>query len=49
VVKILGPFEFRKVPESKKYTKQSFFVLQSYNLNKGDLLENPPNNYNSRK
>jgi hypothetical protein len=31
----MSQFEFGKVPKTKKYTKQGFPVLPSYNQNKG--------------
>jgi hypothetical protein len=37
--KILGPFEFAKVPQSEKIWKMEFSALQSYNPNKRDILE----------
>jgi hypothetical protein len=41
--KISGQCEFGKVPETPKYTKQGFPVLQSYNQNKGDRWKIPIN------
>jgi hypothetical protein len=41
--KILAPSEFRKVPETKKYTKQGLSVLQSYKPMKGDQWKIPIN------
>jgi hypothetical protein len=41
--KSLGQFEFRKVSETSKYTKQVFPILQSYNQNKGDIWKIPIN------
>jgi hypothetical protein len=43
--KIPGQFEFRKVHETSKYTKQGFPVMQSYNQNKGDPWKIPINLY----
>ena len=44
--KIPGQFESRSL-KLKKYTKQGFPVLQSYNQNKGDPLENPQKHLNT--
>jgi hypothetical protein len=41
--KILAPFEFWKVSETKKYTKLVFHVPQSYNPHKGDRWKIPIN------
>jgi hypothetical protein len=41
--KILSQFEFQKVPETSKYTKHVFPILQSYNQNKRDRWKIPIN------
>jgi hypothetical protein len=43
--KRLGQFEFQKVHEMSKYTKQVFPVMLSYNQNKGDRWKIPINKH----
>jgi hypothetical protein len=43
--KILDQFEFWKIRETSKYTKQGFPVLQIYNQNKGNRWKIPINQY----
>jgi hypothetical protein len=42
--KILGPFEFAKVPETEKY-ETGFSALQNYNPNKRDLIGKSPKSF----